>query len=369
MKITILFTIIFTFGFLRNVLSRDTPLPFEAIFNFGDSISDTGNSASHDPFPRNSPYGSTFFKSPAGRLSNGRLMIDFIAGAYGLPMLPAYLTIKKGTNIKKGVNFAYSGSTALNKTYFDQRGMNVKAAAYSLGTQLDWFNEIKPSLCKSKAECDAYFKKSLFLVGEIGGNDLNEIIPNKNITAIKEMIPDIVDSITKYTSKVIEHGAVEIAVPGNFPIGCNSFVLKTAGSDKKEDYDEYGCLIPYNNIISEFNEQLKKGLETLRQKNPTVKIMYFDYYGAALSLFHEPKKFGFVYGKIKTFEVCCGKGGGYKLEGICGRGDTTVCADPSKHINWDGFHLTEAAYKLMAKGLLEGPYANPPVTPPPFKIH
>jgi len=49
-------------------------------------------------------------------------------------------------------------------------------------------------------ECDAYFKKSLFLVGEIGGNDLNEIIPNKNITAIKEMIPDIVDSITKYTS-------------------------------------------------------------------------------------------------------------------------------------------------------------------------
>jgi len=188
MKITILFTIIFTFGFLRNVLSRDTPLPFEAIFNFGDSISDTGNSASHDPFPRNSPYGSTFFKSPAGRLSNGRLMIDFIgifnllkhvlnnkgdyvkhcldstfliiliyvhffvlAGAYGLPMLPAYLTIKKGTNIKKGVNFAYSGSTALNKTYFDQRGMNVKAAAYSLGTQLDWFNEIKPSLCKSKA--------------------------------------------------------------------------------------------------------------------------------------------------------------------------------------------------------------------------
>ncbi|CAJ1975199.1 unnamed protein product [Sphenostylis stenocarpa] len=132
LKISILFSIIFAFGFLRNVVSHNNSLPYEAIFNFGDSISDTGNAAFHEPFPSDSPYGLTYFKHPAGRLSDGRLIIDFIAEAYGLPMLPAYLNLTKGQDIKRGVNFAYSGSTALDKSFFDKRGLDVKAAAYSL---------------------------------------------------------------------------------------------------------------------------------------------------------------------------------------------------------------------------------------------
>jgi hypothetical protein len=79
MKIIILFCITFTCGFLGNVVSNDNPLPYEAIFNFGDSISDTGNAMkSFGSMPSNSPYGLTYFKHPAGRLSNGRLIIDFI---------------------------------------------------------------------------------------------------------------------------------------------------------------------------------------------------------------------------------------------------------------------------------------------------
>lgn len=50
---------------------------FPAIFNFGDSNSDTGGlSAAFSP--RNSPYGQTFFQMPVGRCSDGRLIIDFI---------------------------------------------------------------------------------------------------------------------------------------------------------------------------------------------------------------------------------------------------------------------------------------------------
>lgn len=50
---------------------------FPAIYNFGDSNSDTGGRVSafgQDP----SPYGETFFGMPSGRLSDGRLVIDFI---------------------------------------------------------------------------------------------------------------------------------------------------------------------------------------------------------------------------------------------------------------------------------------------------
>jgi len=51
-------------------------------------------------------------------------------------------------------------------------------------------------------ECNKYFKNSLFLVGEIGGNDINAIIPYKNITELREMVPPIVGAIILYQSFV-----------------------------------------------------------------------------------------------------------------------------------------------------------------------
>ena len=57
---------------------------FPAIFNFGDSNSDTGTLAAmygQLPFP----YGETYFHHSAGRYSDGRLVIDFIGTYYILP--------------------------------------------------------------------------------------------------------------------------------------------------------------------------------------------------------------------------------------------------------------------------------------------
>ncbi|KAM1008458.1 hypothetical protein EV2_005058 [Malus domestica] len=31
---------------------------------------------------------------------------------------------------------------------------------------------------------------------------------------------------------------------------------------------------------------------------------------------------------------------------------STACKDPSSYVNWDGIHLTDAAYRYIAKGLL-----------------
>jgi len=44
---------------------------------------------------------------------------------------------------------------------------------------------------------------------------------------------------------------------------------------------------------------------------------------------------------------------------MCGYSGTNVCDDPSKHIGWDGIHLTEAAYKLIAQAFIEGPHSQP----------
>lgn len=53
------------------------PCEFPAIYNFGDSNSDTGGiSAAFEPIP--APYGENYFRKPAGRDCDGRLVIDFI---------------------------------------------------------------------------------------------------------------------------------------------------------------------------------------------------------------------------------------------------------------------------------------------------
>jgi len=78
---------------------------------------------------------------------------------------------------------------------------------------------------------------------------------------------------------------------------------------------------------------------------------------------------GFISDKVEILKACCGGGGPYHHDQyFCGTPNTTICSDPSKLINWDGQHFTETAYKQIAKGLIEGPFAYPSLKPAPFKI-
>jgi phospholipase/lecithinase/hemolysin len=67
---------------------------------------------------------------------------------------------------------------------------------------------------------------------------------------------------------------------------------------------------------------------------------------------------GFTEGPLKT---CCGGGGPYNFNPVasCGVRGSSVCTDPSAYTNWDGVHLTEAAYHAIADSILHGPYTNP----------
>lgn len=63
---------------LQNPVHASTdPCNFPAIFNFGDSNSDTGGlSAAFGQ--ASSPHGESYFHGPAGRYCDGRLLIDFM---------------------------------------------------------------------------------------------------------------------------------------------------------------------------------------------------------------------------------------------------------------------------------------------------
>ncbi|CAK9148164.1 unnamed protein product [Ilex paraguariensis] len=131
---------------------------YTSLFGFGDSLTDTGNLVKIDPpdhppheaFP---PYGETFFHVPTGRSSDGRLIIDFIAEYYGLPLVPPYVEWKneKRANFRQGVNFAVIGAPALDIAFYEERGIHNPVTNESLKVQLVWFKEILPSLCHSSS--------------------------------------------------------------------------------------------------------------------------------------------------------------------------------------------------------------------------
>ena len=63
----------------------------------------------------------------------------------------------------------------------------------------------------------------------------------------------------------------------------------------------------------------------------------------------------------RPLAACCGVGGKYNftVNEECGYRGVNYCQNPSEYVNWDGYHLTEAAYRKIAHGLLNGPYAAP----------
>ncbi|KVH89493.1 Lipase, GDSL [Cynara cardunculus var. scolymus] len=285
---------------VSTTLSSSLPLGYDRIYSFGDSIADTGNflhsGALTNPVIGKLPYGETFFHHATGRCSNGRLIVDFIAEEFSIPYLPPYLQIAESLKLKAehGVNFAIAGATALDaKFFYDQGFGQILWTNDSLTTQLGWFKKVKSTMCTTKQDCDSYFKRSLFLMGEIGGNDYNyAFFVGGTIKKVKRMVPFVVGTIIAATSMLIEEGAREVVVPGNFPVGCSAAYLTLFGTRDKATYDRNGCL-KYHNAFSKYhNDQLKLALDKLRQKYPQSRIIYADYYGVAKALFHIPHHLG-----------------------------------------------------------------------------
>ncbi|CAE6216798.1 unnamed protein product [Arabidopsis arenosa] len=369
MRINMLFIVAFSFLVSVRSLPMKPTLNYESIFNFGDSLSDTGNfliSGDVDsPNIGRPPYGQTFFNRSTGRCSDGRLIIDFIAEASGLPYIPPYLQSVRTNNsidFKKGANFAVAGATANEFSFFKERGLSVTLLTNkTLDIQLDWFKKLKPSLCKTKPECEQYFKKSLFLVGEIGGNDYNyPLLAFRSFKHAMDLVPFVINKIMNVTSALIEEGAVTLMVPGNLPIGCSAVLLERFNDNSGWLYDSRNqCYKPLNNLAKLHNDKLKKGLAALRKKYPHAKIMYADYYSSAMQFFNSPSKYGFTGSVLKA---CCGGGDGRynaKPSVRCGEKGSTTCENPSTYANWDGIHLTEAAYRHIATGLISGRFTMP----------
>lgn len=61
------------------------------------------------------------------------------------------------------------------------------------------------------------------------------------------------------------------------------------------------------------------------------------------------------FDKNSLQKACCGVGGEYNYDKNrkCGAQGVPVCDNPSSHFNWDGLHLTQAAYSWLTRWLID----------------
>nr|CAD1844242.1 unnamed protein product [Ananas comosus var. bracteatus] len=350
----------FLFRLSTIILAAFTGKPkYTSVFLFGNSYADTGNYVILES-PVLSvitidqpPYGMTFFHHPR---------VAAPTAALGLPFLPPSLA--HNASFSKGANFAVTGATALDLAFYEANNITtVPPVNSSLSVQLGWFDALKPSLCSTARQCKELFKNALFIVGEIGGDDIIYLAAyGVSLEEIKETyVPKIVKNISMAVEKLINEGVRTVVVPGDIPTGCTPAKLTLYASPNKTDYDpRTGCLENFNHLSKYRNTKLRVEVEGLRRKYSHVRIIYADYYTPVNQFATEPAHFGFTNGAITA---CCGGGGPYNFNAsaVCGLPNATACKDPSTYVSWDGVHLTEATNRYIATSWLYGPYAHPPI--------
>ncbi|TKW12104.1 hypothetical protein SEVIR_5G015100v4 [Setaria viridis] len=342
---------------------------YHSIFSFGDSFADTGNNPAvfawysfFDPVMR-PPYGSTFFGRPTGRNADGRLILDFIAESLELPYVPPFLgppfafpSPADDCRFRQGASFAVGAATALDVEFFRERDIPGAPSKFplntSLGVQLEWFESMKPSLCRTTQECKEFLAGSLFLVGEFGVNDYHFSFQRKSVREVRSYVPRVVSEISMAVERLIKHGASTLVVPGVIPSGCSPPVFTMFPDAAPAEYDSRtGCLKAQNELGRHHNALLQASLKKLRAKHPHARIIYADFFGPVMEMVESPRKFGF---RDDVLTVCCGGPGRNNYNGsvYCGDSGATTCGHPSASLYWDGVHFTEAANRYIAAGWL-----------------
>ncbi|KAA8529647.1 hypothetical protein F0562_034253 [Nyssa sinensis] len=289
---------------MNSTLGQSSGCQFPAIFNFGDSNSDTGSvSATFHQVPL--PNGKTFFSKASGRFSDGRLIIDFIAQKLGLPYLSAYLDAI-ATNFRHGANFAASGSTVqparVYKGDFNPLSLDIQLNQFeqfkSRTTEL--YNQAKSSWVTSNLPRPEDFSKALYTM-DTGQNDLHAGLASMTEKQVQTSIPNIIDQFALAVEKLYQQGARAFWIHNTGPIGCLPYFVVNY-PPKPGNADQNGCVKSYNEVAQEFNNQLKDRVSKLRSHLQDALFTYVDIYTAKYSLISEARKHGFV----NRLGYCCG---------------------------------------------------------------
>lgn len=343
--------------------------PFSAIFNFGDSNSDTGGLVAAFP-DQARPNGETTFGEPVGRFSDGRLVVDFIAQGLGFPYLNPYLQAM-GSNFTSGANFASAGASVLQPTsqvkpngwlspFYLQIQLNqffhLKSIALELYSK-GWFKEVVP--------LPSTFDRALYTF-DMGQNDFTAQLSNGvPLNQISTIFPQVVDAIGNTIGALYTGGARFFMISSMGPLGCYPAYLSLI-QHNTSDLDTNGCLTSFNQVVASFNEMLKNKAFLLQTQLYGASIIYVDTNAIKYELWANGGANGFQF----TTMACCGANRNqYNYDPTVPCTNSAVqngqivtgstCSNPSAYVSWDGIHFTESANRYVATRIFSGAYFQP----------
>ncbi|KAK2647798.1 hypothetical protein Ddye_015287 [Dipteronia dyeriana] len=323
---------------------------FPALYNFGDSNSDTGGESAAMT-QRLLPNGETFFGHPSGRFSDGRLIIDFIAEDLKLRYLSAYLD-SIGTSFRQGANFATAGSSIRSPGYSPfhlaiqiSQFVQFKSRTMALYHKLTPIRKTRPF--RSVLPRPEDFSRALYTF-DIGQNDLAYGFNHSKEDQVRASIPHILDKFSQAVQRLYKEGARFFWIHNTGPLGCLPNII-IGRQSKPSDLDQNRCVKTHNEVAREFNKQLKNRIMSqLRVQLPVAAFTYVDVYAVKYALISNAKNQGFV----DPMNFCCGS---------CYGNGKVDCDHPSMHISWDSIHYSEAANFWVARHILNGSFSDPPL--------
>ncbi|KAL0377815.1 UNVERIFIED_CONTAM: GDSL esterase/lipase [Sesamum radiatum] len=317
-------------------LSTSIDFNYPAVFNFGDSNSDTGGLVAGLGEALDPPNGQIYFQKPSGRFCDGRLIIDFLMDAMDLPFLNTYLDSIAAPSFRRGCNFAAAGSTILPATA-------SSVSPFSFGIQVAQF-------FRFKAKVEDILAKSQ--------NDLAGAFYSKTLDQILASIPTI---LLEFEHELIRQGARNFWIHNTGPLGCLPQNIAKFGTDPSKL--ELGCVSSHNQASRLLNLQLRALCKKLQGQYPDANVTHVDIFTIKSNLIANYSRYAIdgllVYGGPPLnydSRITCGQTKVLNGSSVTAKG----CNDSTEYVNWDGIHYTEAANQYVASQVLTGKYSDPP---------
>ncbi|WP_417514506.1 SGNH/GDSL hydrolase family protein [Marinobacter sp.] len=271
-------------------------IPFNDIYVFGDSLSDTGNTRSQVPLGSTGPVATLAGYGPNGRFSNGPVWHEYLADSLGL---------SRATNSTAGGNnFAYGGARV------DNTG-GVSAGLLTQNTQ--YFDRQSGA----GSDPDALF------IAWAGGNDMRDLVGSADpLAAINLQL----DSWFGMLNGLLNSGVTTLLVPNLPDLG--SIPEFRAGPDGLSGTE----------VSTVWNLGLKQGLDELNETT-NADIFYFDVFGLFNDLLTQPGAFGFT----NTTDEC------RSVSGFLIFVSERSCSSPEDYVFWDEIHPTTAAHSYLGQ--------------------